>query len=268
MMTIAPALSPFNDPRHWGPSDWSCPLSPEEVAAFQTRIDAIAGLTRDNQSIMKLVWSADKTYWRDICINWDTVGKPIEFIKRPILLYRSVFDPNGKLMYDIPPPRWLLLTRIEPEQYAATWARDARAWIPERNQYVQLKPETPPENGWYVWFMTIADHDPWCCPQAAEEERTCYGLYAGPEYGIAELIRTRDGMESSEYRDTTAPFDSPDRLSRKLRERGVNNYTEQAMRAYQKQVSSFIDSIPIAQLRDLLTQDLNRDLDDMDAKGV
>lgn len=261
---VRAALSPLNDPLSWGASDWSCPLSDEQVAAFQARIDSVVGTSR-GESIVKLAWNADKRYWREICTNWDSVGKPTEFIKRPIVLYKSVREPNGKLLHDIPVPRWLLLTRLEPEQYAGTWARDSKVWMPDRQQYVQVKPEVPPAGGWYVWLMTIADHDQWCCSQAAEEDRSCYGLYADPGRGILELERMRKGMEAANLPENT-PFDSPDRTTRKLRERSVNNYVEQSMARYNEQVSKLIDQIPYAAVRRVLKDDLGRDLEDM-AKG-
>lgn len=263
---VRAALSPLNDPFTWGASDSTCPLSDEEVAAYQARIDSVIGTTRGN-SIAKLVWNGDKRYWRDICIAWDSTGRAIEFIKRPIVLYRTARKNNGQFLYDIPVPRWLLLTRLEPEQYAGTWARDSRVWFPDRSQYVQVKPDVPPENGWYVWFMTIADHDKWCCPQAAEEDRTCYGLYADPGRGVRELEQMRKGMDAANLPEST-PFDSPDRTTRKLRERGVNDYVEQAMRKFDTEVSKFADMIPNATVRQLILDDKNRDLEDFQKRGL
>lgn len=261
MAAVRAALSPFNDPFSWGASDSSCPLSDEQVAAYQTRIDSIIGTSNGN-SIAKLVWNADKRYWRDICISWDSTGKAIEFSKRPIVLYKTAREADGKFLYDVPVPRWLLLTRLEPEQYAGSWARDSRVWFPDRQQYVQVKPETPPPDGWYVWFMTIAEHDAWCCRYAAEEVRTCYGLYADPGRGVQELERLRKGMDAANLPEST-PFDSPDRTTRKLREHGVNNYVEQSMKKFDTEVSKFIDMIPHGPTRQVLIDHKNRDLEDI-----
>jgi hypothetical protein len=260
-VAVRAALSPLNDPQRWGSSDSSCPLSDEQVAAYQARIAAVVGTSND-RSIAKLVWNADKRFWREICVSWDTTGKAIEFIRRPIVLYRTRRDQTGKVLHDVPVPRWLILTRLEPEQYAGTWARDSRVWFPDRGQYVQVKPETPPADGWYVWLMTIAEHDAWCCRMAAEEDRACYGLYADPGCGIRELEKMRAGMERAGTPDGT-PFDSPDRTTRKLRERSVNNYVEQSMRKYDEEVSRFADLIPNAAVRQIILDDKRRDLDEM-----
>lgn len=266
-VAVRAALSPLNDPQKWGPSDSSCPLSDKQVADYQARIDSVLGTTNGN-SIAKLVWNGDKRFWRDICVSWDSTGRAIEFRKRPIVLFQTKRDAHGKVLFDIPVPRWLLLTRLEPEQYAGTWARDSKVWFPDRRQYVQVKPETPPENGWYIWFMTIADHDQWCCPQAAEEDRTCYGLYADPGRGIRELEQIVAGMERANLPENT-PFDNPDRTTRKLRERGVNDYVEQSMKRYDAEVSKFIDLIPNPHVRQALRDDKGRDLEEMGKyKGV
>lgn len=270
MMTIArkpaPIDDPFNDPDQWGPALNSQPLSATEVQRYQDEIDSIVGTGRDGKSIAVLAWNGDKRYWRQICLEFHTDGSPVEFIKRPMVLYRSVYhDTTRKLLYDIGPPRWLILTRIEPEQYVPGWSRDSKVWMPDRQQYVQVKPETPPDE-WFVWWMTIAEHDEFCCGQAKDERRKCYGTYAGPGRGIEELKIATQALEGKQL--DNSPFQDLDRLTQKLREREVNDYVEQTMRTYDVQVSRLIDSIPYAAVRQELKDDLRRDIDDAFKQGV
>jgi hypothetical protein len=245
--------SPFDDPAAWGSPAYEPPLPQEEVERVQKEIDSVVGVTRDNRPIAVLAWNGDTKYWKDICLDWDAEGEPVAFIKRPIVLYRTVRNPVGKLLRDEFPPRWLILTRIEPEQYADTWERDSRVFLPDRGTYVRVKPSEPPKE-WHVWFMTVAEHTPFCCGKAAEEGRTCYGRYAHPNLAVEELRRVRKGMEQAKLPEHT-PFDSPDRVVRKLREAGVNNYVEQSLRAHDERRNKFIDSIPIKPLRDELRGD-------------
>lgn len=256
------ALSPFDNPMAWGAPAFSAPLSDSEIARVQKDIDSICGTTRDNKSIAVLVWNGDTRFWKDVCIDWDIEGKPTNFIKRPIVLYRSVYGAHRKFIRDEFPPRWLILTRIEPEQYAAGWERDSKVWCPERQTYIQLKPDVAPKE-WHVWFKTIAEHNGTCCKNLGEKGLSCYGKYAHPSSALEELRMIRKGIEASGLPPAT-PFDSPDRLTRKLREKSVNDYVEQSMRTYDKRASAFIDSVPYRQLRDALAGAKGRELENLE----
>lgn len=255
------AVSAFDDPAMWEVPSYVSPLPATEVLALQKEINSITGLTRDNRPIAKLVWNGDVKFWKDICFEWDSNGEPIRFLKRPHVLYRTVFNSIGKFVRDEFPPRWLILTRIEPEQYAATWERDAFVYDPQFGKRIQVKPSTPPDE-WHVWWMTIADHDDFCCKKAAEADVSCYGRYAHPRRGIEEIRQARKGMESKT--DISSPFDSPDSLTRKMREQSVNNYIEQSLKHYRQQSLSFIEALPYKDVRSALTEGMNRDLDDME----
>jgi hypothetical protein len=264
MTKTAPKIqkeSPLDDQLQWGSSLSSQPLSPDVLASYQKEIDSVIGTTRDNKSIAKLVWNGDPEYWRTICLEWDSAGLPVTFVKRPIVLYKSVFNEHGKLLYDIPVPRYLILTRIEPEQYVPGWVRDSKVWVPERRQYVQVKPLEPPSE-WYAWFMTIASHEAaFCCREAAEQNVMCYGKYADPGLGIAELRTVRKSIDAEGF--VAAPFDSPYRLTQKLREQSVNNYVNQAIDKYQAEVNRFISDVPYKDVRQVMRDDLNRDLEEI-----
>jgi hypothetical protein len=193
-----------------------------------------------------------------VCVRWNSVGDALEFAKRPIVLSRTVRDAAGRVVRDEFPPRWLILTRLEPEQYAGTWDRDAKIWDGEYNRFIQIQPSEPPKEK-HLWFMTIAEHDEFCCGYAAREDRSCYGRYAPPGKCLEELRRIRKGIEAMGMRD--APFDSPDRLTQKLRDKSVNNYIEQSMREYDEQAKSFIDVIPFGDLRQVMNTARERELD-------
>lgn len=259
-----PQLGPLDTPAAWGGGPTPAPGG-VDIQLAQREIDSICGTTRDNKSIVKLVWNGDPRYWREVCLRWDAAGEPLGFVKRPIVLYRSVYGRDRRLQYDVPVPRWVLLTRIEPEQYVPGWERDSKLWDQERGRYIQVKPSVPPDE-YYVWFMTIAEHNAHCCQLASEENRSCYGFYAAPQYAHAELGRIKEGIKASGLKDS--PFDSPDRVSQKLRERSVNDYMNQTLRNFDAQVSRFADAVPQKDLRHALSEARKRDLEDMERQII
>lgn len=241
------AYSSLNDPRAW--LDYPAfepPLSMSQICDIQLDIDAIIGTTRENQSIAKLVWNGDINFWKSFHNKWDQEGKPVgDLFRRPRVLYKSIKDPKGAFVRDSFPPRWLLLTRIEPEQYVSTWKNDSLIFCRTRQKFIQFQPVTPPPV-YYVWFMTIAEHGV-CCQEAAKYGAICYGKYAHPRACLATLRATRKGMEADGIFESH-PFDSPDRVTRRLREGGLNNYVEQAVNEFQATVDRTIDESPLAMI--------------------
>jgi hypothetical protein len=240
-------LSAFDDPAVWLRSPLhDAPLRASEVEIVQREIDSIVGTTRDNKSIVKLVWNGDRAFWKQFHTDWNAFGHPRgEILRRPFVLYKTIVDKNDKLVRDAFPPRWLLLTRIEPEQYQGTWARDTKIFCPERGVQIQLLPETPPKD-YYLWFQTIARHSELCCPTAAANGVECYGLYTHPRAALDNLRDIRKGMENSNFRASSSPFDAPDDFARKVRNNSTNNYEEQAMRRVIAQKTFLVDSLPLA----------------------
>ena len=251
----------LDDPEQWDGLSFDPPDS-VDVAQIQREIDSIVGTTRGNQ-IVRLVWNGDKRYWRTIVREWDVTGVPVEYVKRPIVLFRSIYGSHRKWERDVFVPRWLLLTRIEPEQYVPGWERSSKIWDPERNRYIQIKPPTPPDE-WYEWFMTIAEHGPTCCMDA--EPYKCYGKYAPPRASFPELYKIMEGVDRLNLKND--PFASPDSLTSKLKERSVNDYAEQSLKNFDAQVSKFADSIPHAPLRQIMHDQRKREIDDMLKQGV
>lgn len=238
------SLSPLDDPQAWiSYPAYEEPLSYLDRVRVQTEIDGILGTTRDNKSICKLVWNGDVKYWKQFYDNWDAYGRPLDGLKsRPWVLYKTILDSKGEFVRDAFVPRYLLLTRLEPEQYADMWEKTSKFYCPERRRLVQYKPEMPPED-YYLWFRTIAEHRGDCCQLAAREDRDCHGRYAHPRQCLDELRTIRRGMDERQQPENS-PFDSPDVISAKMRETATNNYAEQAMNRFMKQASFLLDEAP------------------------
>lgn len=222
------SLDPLNNPAVWLKSDaFIAPLSAEQLQSVQTEIDSIIGTTRDNKSIVKVVWNGDRDYWKEKYTDWTSLGKPIGgLMKRPWVLYKSIFNSRDIFIRDSFPPRYLLLTRLEPEQYAKNWAQQSKIWDPVRKCHIQILPEEPPKERW-LWYETIAVHEHGCCQKAAEHDVDCYGFYAHPRQCLEGLRETRKGMDESGIPDND-PFAMPDAEGMRYRSNVTNNYEEQA----------------------------------------
>lgn len=268
---------PLDDPNAWLQyAAHEAPLPLNEIQNVQTEIDGIIGTTRENKSIAKLVWNGDRTYWKKMHNKWDAGGHGIgDLYERPQVLYMTIRDENNKFVRDAFVPRWLIMTRLEPEQYAGTWVNDSRFFDPDLGMYVQLLPSVPPTEQ-YIWFMTIAVHVGGCCQRAASQDMSCYGRYAHPRQCLDELRNIRKGLDEGGFAKNH-PFDSPDRISRKVRARMTNNYEEQAVRAFRARRAEAIEETPLAlatteqrygsesikQLRETLKEQTNRDEDQL-----
>lgn len=228
-------LHPLDDPNCWikFPTH-DAPLQPIEVASVQRDVDSIIGTTRDSRSIAVVVWNGDMRYWKQFHTDWNEVGQPIgEILKRPLVLYKSVFNERDEFIRDAFVPRWLLLTRVEREQYVPTWKRDTQAWDAARRCNIQVQPAEPPLEK-YRWFQTIAEHNNLCCKLAAKNDVACWGFYAHPRSVLQNLRDIRKGMQVSNIRQSD-PFASYDEVAAKVAENSTNNYEEQAMRQFRSQ---------------------------------
>jgi hypothetical protein len=110
-------VHPFDDLDNWG-HDWTNkpPLAKHEIEDWQKRFDRAFGLNRNGKSCFKLVWNGDRSQWWKYAYDWDSYGKGIKWELRPRILWKKVELGNGDYV-DLFPPRWLILMRIEPEQY-------------------------------------------------------------------------------------------------------------------------------------------------------
>lgn len=271
---------PLDDPKAWVEyAATEPPLSQAEIDQVQLEIDGIIGTTRDNNSIAKLVWSGDKRYWKQFHNKWDSEGRPIgDVYLRPHLLYKTIRDSVGVFVRDAFPPRWMIMTRLEPEQYVGTWVNDSRFFDPDVKKYVQIQPSEPPKEK-FQWFMTIAQHVAPCCVEPAKHGVSCYGRYAHPRHAFDELTRIRRAMDLDK-RPKYSPFDAPDRVSRRARDRQINNYEDQAMDEFHARRDQMIEDTPLAlattaqlhgsetikQLRSTLREATKRDEDRLEQK--
>lgn len=235
----------LNNEKQWiNAMTMDAPESAEELASVQKTVDSILGKGRDNKSIAQVVWNGDRNFWKEIYIDWGIDGKPLPPIKRPHLLYKTVFNVYDKFVRDIFVPRYIVLTRIEPEQYVEDWAEQVMFFCPERRVRVPYRPLTPPAE-YFVWFKTIAHHNEYCCRKTARTGATCFGQYASPSAFVEEARQIRKGMEFSKLPEHS-PFDSPDKIARKLRESQVNNYVDQSMRKFQESASHLLYEDPFS----------------------
>lgn len=198
IITKAAAENYLNNPQAWLREPmFEAPESSDKIASIQREIDSIVGVTRDNESIIKIVWNGDRRYWKSYFSSWDSCGQGKELIQRPIVCYRRSTDINGQ-KFDAFPPRWLLITRIEAEQFADNYAETCYVYDPELNLKIQIKPTTMPKVMW-VWFETVAEHTPFCCTEQYRMNEMCYGLYAPPEKVLHTLRQMTEGMDKSGF---------------------------------------------------------------------
>jgi len=204
----------------------TCPLSPEQVISVQKEIDSIVGLTRDNKPIAKLIWNPDRRFGKEYYANWDLSGKPVGGLKmRPWVLYKSVYNSSGRHLHDVPVPRFVLLTRLEPQQYALSWKRLSTRFCPARRAKIQIRPENPPKE-YFMWFQTVNEHKNGCCQNAAKANIQCFGYYAHPKAVLQNLRDIKKGIENSGQK-FVSPFTPENEMDAAAAMRGINDYDDQ-----------------------------------------
>lgn len=223
---ISDRLNPYDDLEEWG-HDWTFkpPMAKHEVDDFQRKIDNVFGTNRDGKSCFKLVWNGDQRYWWKYAYDWNSFGDGIKWELRPRILWKKVDLGNGDYV-DLFPPRWLLLGRIEPEQYAETWKEESWIFDPARGPMIretkcancrsvldftlvrceacgldidmattyrheggrkQIREDAPPSVFWDT-LEVIGDHDAFCC-EAFEGE--CFGTFRNPGDKELDMLRQR-----------------------------------------------------------------------------
>jgi hypothetical protein len=181
LVSKAALLHALDDPEVWRSEPAYAPPADIDIKAEQKWIDDMMGTTRNGESIYKLVWNGDQRFWYEFYMQWNVLGKPTApLVQRPRVRYKILRDPKtGQILRDVFPPRWLILTRLEPEQYADTWKQESFVWAPEINTYKQIRPDEPPKVFW-LWYATIATHNGFCCTEKRANQELCYGMYAPP----------------------------------------------------------------------------------------
>lgn len=173
---ISQEVHPLDDLANWGKDfTFTPPLSKADIALWQGRFDRAFGLNRNGKSCFKLVWSGDRRYWHRYAYDWDAYGKGIKWEERPRILWKKVDVGNGDYV-DLFPPRWLILMRIEPEQYADQWKKESWVWDQNRKQNKQIRDDEVPKVFWQT-FEVIGEHDEYCCEVFKGE---CFGVFRNP----------------------------------------------------------------------------------------
>lgn len=203
LLSSIEALHPLDDPAEWERVIAYDPPAGVDIEADQKWLNDLMGLTRDNQPIYKLVWNGDRRYWHEFYNQWNAYGEPTsEIMRRPRVRWKGIRDPNTReFIRDIFPPRWLVLTRLEPEQYADSWREESytydsvfqgyrmvgnemRAEYKQVNK--QIRPNVPPPVFW-TFYTTVARHSNFCCATAEKEKHLCFGKYTTVR-GIREQL--------------------------------------------------------------------------------
>ena len=147
---------------------------------YQKRIDEICG-TSDGRSIVKLAWAPDELRWRPHAMDEAPPGYTF-----PIFFYG--YDTEGK---EIAAPRWVLLERLKPEQYADHW--EAGRYSVHEGKVWDWKGPCPSERYTEMWCH--AAHNGECCPcrgDSCDCDETldhCWGLYRDPDEGLLNRLR-------------------------------------------------------------------------------
>lgn len=170
VITRTPLL---DEPWRWGdPSIWPRPSF--NVEEFQKKIDKIVGLSVRGDSIVKLRWMRDNECYEKIYTKWD-LATPTDFDLRAKYKFTTIDLPDGNFV-DIPPPRWVLEQRYEPEQIADEW--EATRWENVDGLPRPIRDACP--GGYYQWLWTIAEHTNCCEDGITEENTVCWGKYREP----------------------------------------------------------------------------------------
>ncbi len=254
-MSVALAYNPLNVPKAWITSPpFAAPVSDEELAAVQRDVDSIVGLTRGNKSIAKIVWNGDRRYWSEYFDEWNDLGRPTAPPKRkPHVLYKMVIDEHDRSLREIFVPRFILLTRLEPEQIAPFWTRDSKRYCSERRVHVQVRPEQVPADE-YLWQYTVAEHSGFCCRAAGAAGEVCYGLYAHPRAVIPYLEERRKGLELAGIRQVD-PFKVPDRDLIRYARASNSNYDDHAVRQFAAMTRETAAESPLVMVPDAMIED-------------
>lgn len=170
-------IKPRDGAESWQPD--MAPPSNFNREAFQRRIDQITG-TRDGAPLIKLVWAPADKRWTP-CPHHSPVGYTF-----PIFVAYTTADGEH-----VAAPRWVLLERIEPEQFAPTW--EQMRYTMENGILWDWKGPCPSE--YYAELRCITQHDGLCCPclgdtcECGRDYDHCWGRYLEPNERTLGWIR-------------------------------------------------------------------------------
>lgn len=206
---IHSSLHPRDNPVVWFYNPMYDPPPEVDIEREQRAIDDIMGTTRDGASVFKLVWCGDRRFWDTWYDQWDSFGVPTsEGHQRPEIRYKVIRnDKTGKWERDVFPPRWIIFTRLEPEQYEDGWYRESFVDDPELGVKKQIRPYTPPPV-FYMWYTTCMSHRNGCCIRARDKHEKCFGHYEPPAWAHSMLRAEHNSMD--ENRQWLNPFGKVD----------------------------------------------------------
>jgi len=246
-------LAPMDDPLEWLGQRWEkAPWTEAQIAEFQTKIDSAFG----GEGFV-LAWSGDDRYWDSFYEDWHSTGLPKgELRKKPILLWAEV-PVNEFDHLTIFPPRWLILEKLHPNEYAMGW-EDA-SWVEIQGQMRRIRAERPPE-AMYKVLRTIAEHEqpfiigdekPCCKRLRTQLMRLCYGKYRPPS--DEDLAFIRGIRENMDAQNVTQRNDAP-RSEKVLQHANAStqHYIKSAAMARTREVSQMIASDPYPYLVDVI----------------
>jgi len=208
----------FDSPWRWAENS-SWPRPSFDVQAFQKRIDAIVGKTARGDSIVVLRWMRDKECFEKWYTQWD-VTTPTAHELRARYKFCTIEDIPGQpgLVVDIPPPRWVLEQRYEPEQIAAEWEKtrwEMRDGVPRPLR------DACPREGYYAWLLTIASHGRCGCENGiltvGDQPTVCWGRYAEPTEQVLTTLKRMMWLKRKDNLGTN-PFEKP---SEAVQEKGI-----------------------------------------------
>ncbi len=256
-------LSPLDDPNEWLRHPAHTPPAEVDIEREQRSIDSIVGTTRGNEPIIKLVWAGDRSFWLKFFMSWNSAGRPNrEAVARPLIRYGTVRSDDGEFRRDVFPARWLLLSRIEPEQYADSYRENCYAHAPEISGMKQIQPDEVPKVMW-LYYRAIGVHTNFCCGTAARAKKKCFGTYAPPSVCHVELGEQKRACEKSGFK-THNPFEQIDGETVRLAQNENTGYYDEIERMkVQQQI--YMDN-PMALLGVMAT--MNGDFDGARGKQI
>lgn len=226
----------YNDPRQWfrtlNPPSFSL-----QRAGFQKKIDKIVGMSARSQSIIMLKWAWECSY--------------LMFGKRKQLFNFLTLEVRGQeVQFSV--PRWVVVQRIEPEQFKASW--DATRYVVDpATRVTDLSTATydnegnctytgdvvydgdkldkgPCPNEWFQSLWVIADHDGLCCKKAEEMSRSCWGYYRNPSQWDLNEIKRIHHAKLSDPTYNQSPFEplTPETLEQTAKSEFERNEKVQA----------------------------------------
>jgi len=183
----AAQMHPYDDPENWLKGDYRTPpWSEEKIAEFQKKLDSAFEV----ENGMVLAWSADRRYGDAFYNENGELERP-----PPLFFAKHQIEGTNDYIY-VGCPRWLIMQVSHGSQLESSW--DAASCPTEvQGKVVRIRPEKPPEF-YYTHFLTIADHNGYCCRRMLEQQRICYGKYREPnQKDIDHVGQTRANMNAA-----------------------------------------------------------------------